>query len=509
MIYGSVCSGIEAATVAWEPLGWRAAWFSEIEAWPSAVLAHHYPRVPNMGDMTKLPALVRARLIAAPDVLVGGTPCQAYSLAGLRGGLTDPRGQLTLTFVDLANAIDEQRPDDECVIYWENVPGVLSDSTNAFGCFLAGLAGETDPLVAPGGKWPNAGLVVGPQRAIAWRVTDAQYFGVAQRRRRLFVAASARDGFDPGKLLFEFDGVRRDIAPSREAGEEVTGTLASRSNGGGFPGSDESCSGFVRAVAVCPTLRAGGNTTGGRWPPGTDVDTADSPICVPVLECASNAEGSPGLPFLTCSNLAKGVNNQTPLLAFSCKDYGADASLGIAPTMRAMGHSGSHQNGGGQLAVCVTGSVTHCLKAEGFDASEDGTGRGQPITAVAYRVHGENSTAMTGNGNANVADPVEVARCLDTCGGYAANQGGNVVLQQLQTIWRVRRLTPRECERLQAFPDDYTLVPYRGKPSADGPRYKGLGNSMCVLNMRWLALRLLASHPALFMAKIPIDAAVI
>lgn len=207
--YGSVCSGIESASVAWAPLGMTANWFSEIEPFPSAVLARHWPSVPNLGDMCQLPALIRAGLVPAPDVLVGGTPCQAFSVAGKRGGLDDDRGQLTLTYVDILNAIDEKRKGRESVCVWENVPGVLSSKDNAFGCFLAALCGEDEELKPPRKKWANAGAVYGPQRSVAWRILDAQYFGVAQRRRRVFVVASARDGFDPTKVLFESEGVRR------------------------------------------------------------------------------------------------------------------------------------------------------------------------------------------------------------------------------------------------------------------------------------------------------------
>ena len=225
MRFGSVCSGIEAASVAWEPLGWSAAWFAEIEAFPSAVLAHHWPNVPNLGDMTQIAEWVSLGFIEAPDVLVGGTPCQAFSVAGARQSLDDERGQLSLEYIKLANAIDGVRGEnDGCVIIWENVPGVLNTKDNAFGCFLGALAGEECPLEPSGGKWTNAGCVFGPQRSIAWRVLDAQYFGVAQRRRRVFVVASARKGFDPTQVLFEFDSVRRDSPPSRETGQKVTGS---------------------------------------------------------------------------------------------------------------------------------------------------------------------------------------------------------------------------------------------------------------------------------------------
>ena len=162
MKFGSVCSGIEAASVAWHPLGWQAAWFAEIEPFPCAVLAHHYPTVPNLGDMTTIANSVLTGEVEAPDVLAGGTPCQAFSVAGLRESLADERGNLTLKFVELADAIDFVRVRDgrpPAIVFWENVPGVLSTKDNAFGCFLAGLAGEDEPLRAPGGKWANAGAV--------------------------------------------------------------------------------------------------------------------------------------------------------------------------------------------------------------------------------------------------------------------------------------------------------------------------------------------------------------
>jgi len=234
MKFGSVCSGIEAASVAWEPLGWKAAWLSEIEPFPCAVLAHHYPDVPNLGDMTTLPERILSGEVEAPDLFCGGTPCQAFSVAGNRQSLDDARGNLSLTFCEIADAIDTVRT-TPAIIFWENVPGVLSTKDNAFGCFLGQLAGEDEPLIPSGGKWSNAGYVYGPKRTIAWRVLDAQYFGVAQRRRRVFVVASAREDFCPATVLFESEGVRRDTPPSRETGKgfaRTAGTLTA--NGGGL-----------------------------------------------------------------------------------------------------------------------------------------------------------------------------------------------------------------------------------------------------------------------------------
>ena len=259
--FGSVCSGIEAASLAFASFGWEAAWLAEVDVDASAVLAHRfgatrpvYPptfeddpadkkngrtaaqkaatrqraakkvawgdRITNWGDMTLIADAVRRGAAEAPDMLCGGTPCQAFSVAGNRQGLADARGNLSLTFCELADAIDDARAtrgEEPCVVTWENVDGALTSKDNAFGCILAALAGEVLPLEPPGGRWTNAGVVLGPRRAVAWRVGDAQYFGVAQRRKRVYLVASARDGFDPAAVLLEWEGVRRDSAPSREA----------------------------------------------------------------------------------------------------------------------------------------------------------------------------------------------------------------------------------------------------------------------------------------------------
>ena len=234
MRFGSVCSGIEAASVAW-PF-WEAAWFSEIEPFPCAVLKHHYPDVPNHGDMTALPERILSGEVEAPDVFCGGTPCQAFSVAGNRKSLDDARGNLSLTFCEIADAIDSVRyvrNEQPTIIFWENVPGVLNTTDNAFGCFLAKLAGESCELQPPGGRWTDSGCVYGPKRAIAWRVLDAQYFGLAQRRRRVFVVASARKDFNPTEVLFEFEAGDRNNAKIRRGvlrgrGKNITGCLSTR-----------------------------------------------------------------------------------------------------------------------------------------------------------------------------------------------------------------------------------------------------------------------------------------
>lgn len=163
MRYASICSGVEAASLAWESFGWQPAWFAEIEPFPCAVLAHHWPNVPNYGDMTKLVGRILTGEIEAPDILVGGTPCQAFSVAGLRGSLEDERGNLTLTLVRILNAIDfirSRQGKPACILVWENVPGVLNTKDNAFGCFLGALSGSDTALQPTGKKWTNAGAVL-------------------------------------------------------------------------------------------------------------------------------------------------------------------------------------------------------------------------------------------------------------------------------------------------------------------------------------------------------------
>jgi DNA (cytosine-5)-methyltransferase 1 len=440
MKFGSICSGIEAASVAWGPLGWSANWVAEVDVFPSAVLAHHYPDVPNHGDMLRLPALVAAGNVPAPDVLVGGTPCQAFSVAGRRGSLEDERGALTLAYVELANEIDRKRREvgqPEAIIVWENVPGVLNTKDNAFGCFLGALAGEDCELEPAGKRWTNAGCVFGPERAVAWRILDAQYFGLAQRRRRVFVVASARDGFDPCEILFEFDGLRRDTAPSREArqdaagnagpGFEVAGTLDARTNGGGFPGSDGATSRHV-----IPIPEAGALSTGGGKP-GQGTPVIVQTISLRGREGGATAELGGGV--ATALRASTGGGDKPYILAFSAKDYGADATDDLSPTLRAGGHSESHANA---VAIQAQALKEKQPKSQGFGIDD---------SDVSY-------TLTSGDRHA------------------------------------VRRLTPRECERLQGFPDDHTLVPYRNKPAADGPRYKALGNSMAVPVMRWIGKRI-------------------
>ena len=200
---GSICSGIEAASVAWNELKFKFSWFSEIADFPSKVLKEKYPKIENLGDMNDIPELIKNKKIEAPDLICGGTPCQAFSLAGLQNGLNDDRGNLTLKFVDIINENDKIRESkglDLTTVFWENVEGVLKDKTNAFGCFISSLAGFDEIIVEK--KWSNSGFMKGPKRNVAWRLIDTKYFGLPQQRKRLYVIACDKK-YNPENVLFE------------------------------------------------------------------------------------------------------------------------------------------------------------------------------------------------------------------------------------------------------------------------------------------------------------------
>lgn len=211
---GSLCSGIEAASVAWANLPYKFSWFSEISAFQSELLKSKYPETPNLGDMRSIAEKLRSGSISAPDLICGGTPCQAFSLAGLKKGLDDSRGNLTLSYVEIINANDEVRLSarkPRTIALWENVEGVLRDKTNAFGCLLGSLSG-LDQEIKLNGKWPQSGILEGPTRNIAWRILDAKHFGVPQQRRRLYLVAGGKD-FDPVSALFEITSKIPEEAP--------------------------------------------------------------------------------------------------------------------------------------------------------------------------------------------------------------------------------------------------------------------------------------------------------
>jgi len=384
LVYGSVCSGIEAASVAWHPLGWRASFLSEIEAFPRAVLAHHYPETPLHGDFTT----IEAGQYEPIDLLVGGTPCQSFSIAGLRGGLDDDRGNLALEYLRLA---DRLRPR---WLVWENVPGVLSSNGGRdFGAILGGMV--------------ELGY------GFAYRVLDAKHLGVPQQRRRVFAVAYFGDWRRAAAVLFERQSLSGHSAPRREE-ESVVAALTA--NGVGTCGADDNQG------------QAGHLIPAGI---GTDGQTARSLT-------ASH----------TASHTATGRldPNECTLIAFSAKDHGADAMSDLSPTLRAGGHSKSHANAG------VMPAIAFALRGRETGAVPEVMGDGEVVGALR---------AASGGSSRD----------------YIATMG-------------VRRLTPRECERLQGFPDDYTAIQMRGKPAADGPRYKALGNSMAVPVMAWIGQRI-------------------
>ena len=521
MKFGSVCSGIEAASVAWHPLGWKAAWLSEIEKFPCALLAHHYPNVPNLGDMTTLPNRIRSGEVEAPDVFCGGTPCQAFSVAGLRKSLNDARGNLSLTFCEIADAIDQVRliqQSHPSIVFWENVPGVLNTKDNAFGCFLGALAGEDDALVPPGGRWTNAGFIDGPQRAVAWRVLDAQYFGVAQRRRRVFVIASARDDFDPAAVLFEFDGLRRDIAPSRKKGKAIasytpssfggyrqeTGTL--RANGGDLGGGSENLLVSEQLPDVMCTLRASGAGFDRTGNSSTEHETY-----IPVIVGSLDTECGGGK--LTHQSVSNGHLISTPkwwdggdlAATITTRSDGqrmpdkANAQLVTQPTYAIQGSmigrndAAGPQGDGVNEEVCFTQNTTDrhavaqpiCLMDQGggvMNIEHDMTG------TLRRETHGHEPIVMqpVGTDIYNGAITGDVAVPLTNRADGTGT--GPTVMQSMA----VRRLTPVECERLQGFPDNYTKI---ADKTPDGPRYKALGNSWAVPVVRWIGERIARAVP--------------
>ena len=463
--------------MAWHPLGWKAAWLSEIEPFPSAVLAHHYPDVPNIGDMTALPERIASGEVEAPDLFCGGTPCQAFSVAGLRRSLDDDRGNLSLTFCEIANAIDTRRQDAglvPAIIFWENVPGVLNTKDNAFGCFLGALAGEDEPLIAPGGRWSNAGCVYGPQRAVAWRVLDAQYFGVAQRRRRVFVVASARDDFDPAAVLFESEGVRRDTSPRREAGESIAPCVT---NGPPF-----SRTGNERVEAEAMVVAARMVAFGEYQVDGTAsamkardykdaTDLVAQPVSIQGNLIGRDAGGPHGVGASKSGvmyTLTKtDVHGVAQPIAW---DEELNASIDIAGTLLRGGAGGRHDG----VAQPITFGAQ--MSAPQTDVDLVQTLQAKNPMAVA----------CIGGQHPNAAISEDQSPTLTSAMGMG---GGHI--PAVARSMDVRRLTPIECERLQGFPDGYTNIPWRkADESPDGPRYKALGNSWAVPVVRWIGKRI-------------------
>ncbi len=415
MRYLSICSGIEAATVAWHHMGWQPVGFAEIEKFPSQVLAHHYPGTPNFGDLTKHEEWNIES--GAVDLLVGGTPCQAFSIAGLRRGMDDERGQLTLEFVRLAARLRPRW------IVWENVPGVLSSAGGRdFGSFLGALG--------------QLGY------GYAYRVLDAQFFGVAQRRRRVFVVGYLGDWRPAAAVLLERESLRRNPAPRRQAWEGSAAESGKRA-----PISSGSGSDVVGAIDCNINAHTGQNAGAGH---------------LITAKCITRGEGY-RYDSETC--------NLLPVSAVAFHEN-QRAEVTLSDT------AGSLKVGGGKpgqgYPAVMQPSVTHTLRGRGFDASEDGTGRGTPLVAQPSTVFQDSQYG--------VAE-------YDSAGTLRA---GRIPEHQMtiSPTMQVRRLTPVECERLQGFPDGYTDIRPRGKDTPDGPRYKALGNSMAVPVMRWIGERI-------------------
>ena len=446
MRYGSVCSGIEAATAAWHHMGWEAAFFSEIEKFPCAVLQHHYPDVPLHGDFTTIKGNEYGKI----DLLVGGTPCQSFSVAGLRGGLDDDRGNLALEFCRLA-----QREQPRWIV-WENVPGVLSSNGGRdFGSILGALE--------------NIGY------GLAYRVLDAQYFGVAQRRRRVFVVGYLGDWRPAAAVLFERHSMSGHPAPSRQARQEAAGTATTGAGGSGGNGGAR------------PDLAAGNPSVTGS-------------LCARTGRSISVQDAEQGH-LVTGPDVVGTLRAHHPGTAGTQSDTDHIVTVDAAHAFKVRGGcegGGKGYLGSDEVAFTISTHqdqhifsepVAYAIQeravCENPDAGPDGIGvradnaaytleaRSTP-QAVAFQPTADCLTAAYGtkwNGNASATN-------------------GSLFAQQQSTV---RRLTPVECERLQGFPDNFTAIPWRKKGTEDcpdGPRYKALGNSMAVPVMRWIGERI-------------------
>ena len=484
MTGATMCSGIGAPETAL--LGVQWLWSAEVEKFPSRVLAHRHPESMNLGDITAADFIDKARAFGHLNLLVAGTPCQAFSVAGNRRSLEDARGNLTLRFVEVVDAIE---PD---AIFWENVPGVLSTKDNAFGCFLAALVGADDAIVPVGG-WTNAGMVSGPRRNAAWRVLDAQYFGLAQRRKRVFVVACPRNGADPREILFECEGVPRHSPPRREAREGTAADVAERAGIGG--GGRE----------VGHTLKAKANSDHREdsetfivSPIGLDEEQNATVDYFGTLKARMEGGGFEGAGCIpnqvtvgTFNNTGQGWWNESET-ASGLRDMSAgsgskEATVIAIPILEPGARTGvstddvrcsdgigqpgdpCHPLVAGEPPLLVsTAETSHCLNAGGMGRIDCET------ETLAFQSKASASQSM---------NPGEMSPSID----IGKSDGISVV-----GAFGVRRLTPVECEILMGFPKNYTAL----DKAADGPRYKALGNSMAVPVVRWIGLRIVKALKA-------------
>jgi len=472
MNYLSVCSGVEAATVAWHDLGFNPIAFSEIEKFPSEVLKHHYPNVPNMGDMTKYKEW---NLNESIGLLVGGTPCQSFSVAGLRKGLEDPRGNLALTYVGI---LDKFRP-KWCV--WENVPGVLSSNGGRdFGSFL--------------------GALVELGYGFSYRVLDAQYFGVPQRRRRVFVVGCLGDWESPAKVLFESDCLLRNPAPSREKRKEVTGFTSSsfgsygegvgtiRASGGDFGGGSETLVTFDRQSSGEYGTQPIASTVAARdYKSASDLVLNNRNYTQTISAFGKDVSDTVTAKFSKGAELLQqGAQNGGNCVLQLYETHPADSRVkemgDVCQTV-----TSRWGTGGGNVPIALQ-DVT------GRDKAQNGKGwsdEGVSYTVDTHATQGVmEAYSLREDAKANnfSATPLHVTPALQALRPSVQSHHAQTFISQSIAV---RRLTPIECERLQGFPDSYTNIPWRGKEeSPDGQRYKAMGNSMAVPVMRWIGKRI-------------------
>ena len=439
MNYLSVCSGVEAASVAWKGLGWNPLGFSEIEKFPSEVLQHHYPNVPNLGDMNNYKEWNFGK--RSVDLVVGGTPCQSFSVAGLRKGMEDPRGNLALTFCAI---LDKFRPK---WFVWENVPGVLSSNKGRdFGSFLGAVA--------------ELGY------GASYRVLDAQNVGVPQRRRRVFVVGHLGDWSPTAEVLFEPESLSRHIEESRKKrkdtprdsslGIDTSSPLQARDCNG--PNSDGLNKTSAKMIPVLGTINKSGPLAARDYKDmGTDGLNKTSSKMIPTiahcLETTSNdysrADGFNMIPEKTDALLArdyKGLNSDSL------------ASKAIVEVF---------ENHGTDSRVKEMGDTCSTVTARW------GTGGNNVPFALAENTIGR-QPLNGGNGDGYT----------EKTPMYTLNATG---VHGVSNQMAVRKLTPVECERLQGFPDNYTNIK---ENCPDGHRYKAMGNSMAVPVMRWIGERI-------------------
>ena len=448
MKFLSVCSGIEAASVAWNPLGWEAAAFSEIEPFPCSLLKHHYPNVPNLGDMTKF----KEWNLEPIDLLCGGTPCQSFSVAGLRKGLDDPRGNLMLTYLAIA---DKFRPR---WLVWENVPGVLSSNGGKdFGAFLGGL-GELG-------------------YGFAYRVLDAQYFGVAQRRKRVFVVGYLGDWRPAAAVLFERDSLCGNPAPSRKKGQETSQCLTTGSSQRYDAESETMIPvGVPEVMATLLSSTAGISRTGNAVTEHETYIPMAQPICLmdqggSVMTVENNMTGT----------LRRETHGHEPIVMQPIAL--AENTIGRKPENG--GNGDGFTDGGPMYTLNATG--VHGVAAPiSFHPTQDPISNSDLCHAIGANL----------NATAAVAQPIGAdiyngALTGDVAATMTKRSDGTGTGPTIMQNMAVRRLTPVECERLQGFPDHYTDIKPKGKPTPDGPRYKALGNSWAVPVVNWIGKRII------------------